>query len=284
MVTYPKYALYGHHKCATMSLNTIAAAVCRRLGLNFRAVFNESHFSEDLQTFVNDEKVDFLSYGNADYDYVKGLGEHRGFHIIRDPRDIVASAYYSHMHSHSTASWTDLKPHREKLQGLSKDDGISEEIKFRARSFEHMKSWNYAQANILETRFESLASANYETLLQAFDFIGLLDNSDYRFPKRIGGLYREMTAAASSKMGWSLPVPGIDRKIPAAEFLSIAWRNRFQAKAQGREQGREDVGKHYRKGKSGDWVNHFTASHVEQFKQLYPNLVSQLRYADDENW
>ena len=276
--------MYGHHKCATMSLNTIAGAVCKRLGLHFEAVFDEYQFDKDLLAYSGKHQIDFLSYGNADAQFSQALPEHKGFHIIRDPRDIVISAYFSHRNSHSTAAWSELQSHRDILQKLDKNDGIIEEIRFRGRSFVQMQTWNYEQPAILEVRFEDLIDRHYETMLIMFDHLGLLSQSDYRFFNRPGGMYRELMAFSKSSFNITLPRLTKQPVLPAAEFLAIVWRNRFEAKTRGRNRGDEDVQNHYRKGKSGDWKTHFTNEHKTLFKELYPDLVPGLGYENSDNW
>ena len=284
MSEFPKYAMYGHHKCATMSLNMISVAICKRLGLQFGAVYDEFSFEKDLPGYASNRQIDFLSYGNADFQYMKSLSEHKGFHIIRDPRDIVVSAYFSHRNSHSTSAWAELKAHRETLRNLDLDDGIAAEIEFRGRSFRHMQDWDYEQRHILEIRFEDLVSRHYETVLQIYDHLGLLTQSDYRFINRVGGMYREIMAFARSKLNMNLPRLTRQAAIPAAEFLTIVWRNRFEAQSRGRNPGEEDVQNHYRKGKSGDWRNYFTDEHKALFKELYPRLVPSLGYETSDDW
>lgn len=284
MNSYPKYVMYGHHKCATMSLNTISDAVCKRLGLQFKAIYNESQFDRDLHGYVAKQNIDFLSYGNADLQFVENLPDHRGFHIIRDPRDIVISAYFSHRNSHATEAWSDLEPHRQKLKSLDIESGIAEEIRFRQRSLQHMQSWDYEQTNILEVKFEDLISRHYETLLTVFDHLQLLSHDDYRFFSRPGGLYRELMAFAKSSLNVKLPRLTNLRELPAAEFLTVVWRNRFEARTRGRSPGDEDVHNHYRSGRRGDWKNHFTDAHKGLFKELYPGLVPGLGYDDSDNW
>ena len=267
-----------------MTINTIASAVCRRLGLNFSAVYDEYKFDDDLARFVSGGDIDFLSYGNADYKYSAQLPPHLGAHIIRDPRDIVVSAYFSHLYSHSTSSWNELRAHREKLQDLSKEEGIHEEIEFRSRSLKHMASWNYQQEHVLEFRFEDFISNPYETLMKVFDFYGLLEDADYRFGYRVMGLYREICAALNARTSMQWPARIGPGKLPAAELLTISWRNRFQARTAGRQKGEENTRSHYRKGQSGDWRNHLTQDHKAHFKQLYPDLVPKLGYADNDDW
>ena len=67
-------------------------------------------------------------------------------------------------------------------------------------------------------------------------------------------------------------------------MLTITWRNSFQFRSKGRRAGEEDEKSHYRKGKSGDWTEHFEDRHRDLFKELYPGLVPQLRYHPDDNW
>lgn len=86
MAGTPAYAFYGHHKCATMWLNTLCATVCGRLGLRYGAVYDEGGFDSDLAAWTAREGVQVLGYGNADLTYCRDLPPHRGFHIVRDPR------------------------------------------------------------------------------------------------------------------------------------------------------------------------------------------------------
>lgn len=284
MTQRPAYAFYGHHKCATMWLNTIAAAVCRRLGLKFRAVYDEDGFGRDLPAYVEREAVDFLAYGNADLQYVRDLPPHRAFHIIRDPRDIVVSAYFSHLKSHATGGWPELIEHRRQLKRLSQAEGLALEIRFREREFRHMSSWDYGQENVLEVRFEDLTRGSYELLLAMFEFLGLLDHRDYRWPLRARMLIVELLARISAMTGRPVPRYLAVRRLPPADLLTLAWRRRFEAQAGGRRPGQENTAAHYRKGQPGDWVNHFEADHRRLFKDLYPGLVPALGYAESDDW
>lgn len=280
----PAFAFYGHHKCATMWLNTIAAAVCRRLGLEFQAVYNEHAFDRDLPRFIDKHRVDFLAYGNADIDYVKTLPSPRAFHIIRDPRDIVVSAYFSHLYSHSTKMWPELTEHRNRLRELPKNEGLACELKFRQREFNHLRNWNYEQSTVLEIRYEDITAASYKSLLTIFNFLGLLDDTDYKWPVRVKMVFVEFIARLAATGGTKVPGLLALNRLPAAELLTIAWRNRFEAMTGGRDRGEQAPDNHYRKGQSGDWENHFTPYHKNLFKDLYPGLVPQLGYAESDDW
>lgn len=284
MTGRPAYAFYGHHKCATMWLNLIATSVCRRLGLKFRAVYDEDGFDRDLPGYLARESVDFLAYGNADIEFLRGLPPHRGFHIIRDPRDIAVSAYFSHLKSHKTGGWPALVAHRQRLKELPPAEGLALEIRFREREFGHMSSWDYDQPHIMEVRYEDLTRATYSGLLQIFDFLGLLDHRDYRWTTRARMLLLELLARIASVAGRPLPRSLAARQLPSPELLTIAWCCRFEAQTGGRKPGDEDSAAHYRKGQPGDWVNHFDEDHKRLFKDLYPGLVPALGYAASDEW
>ena len=60
--------------------------------------------------------------------------------------------------------------------------------------------------------------------------------------------------------------------------------NRFETKTAGRKEGEEDVTSHYRKGVAGDWRNHFTQAHVDEFKTRYGDLLVRLGYEQSADW
>jgi len=278
------FAFFGHHKCATMSLNTILGCTCRRIGLRHAALFNSGQFDGDLAGYCDEHKIDFLLYGNANMNYVKNMPPHRGIHIIRDPRDIVVSAYFSHLHSHPTHAWPELKAHREKLGSMSQEEGLAEEIKFRNKSFRHMAVWDYAQDHVLEIRFESFIKSSYEILLAAFQHMSLVDESRLGYRNRFRNTVREVLASLRRRSGCNLLPYRPGRQIHASELLALNWQHRFEARSKGRSQGDEDVRNHYRKGRSGDWTNYFTPELKQAFKNNYPGLVPQLGYAPSDDW
>ena len=278
------FAFYGHHKCATMTLNALIGGICKRLGLRFEALFDETQFSRNLNHYVRDRQIEFLSYGNADIEFVRQLPSHKGFHIIRDPRDVVVSAYFSHLHSHSTSKWRELEDHRTKLKSLTLQEGLAAEIEFRKRSFDHMTRWDYDQPDILEIRFEDFIRSNYDSMIRVFSFLGLLDTEAHQFQYRFTGLYRDFAAFLGRRLDWRLPARLGPDKLYVPELLTITWRNSFQFRSKGRTAGEVDERSHYRKGKSGDWSEYFDDTHKELFKSLYPDLVPKLQYHPDDNW
>lgn len=67
--------------------------------------------------------TDVLCYVNAEIGSVRPLRDYRGFHVIRDPRDVGVSGYFSHLHSHPIGDWYELAEHRRELQSLPRHEG-----------------------------------------------------------------------------------------------------------------------------------------------------------------
>ena len=119
----PLLAYFGHHKCATSWINSIIRIVCVDLDLRFTNVHDLSELEKGLDVFVRENNTDFLSFTSANMRFLRDLDHFVGFHVIRDPRDIVVSAYFSHLYSHPiTKGWPALVEHRARLQKASQEE------------------------------------------------------------------------------------------------------------------------------------------------------------------
>lgn len=82
-------------------------------------------FDFDMRRACEENCLDFVSYTNADIDMTRPILQNvKGFHVVRDHRDMVVSAYFSHRYSHSNNLWSELVHYRGRLERLSKDDGL----------------------------------------------------------------------------------------------------------------------------------------------------------------
>jgi hypothetical protein len=274
----PLLAYFGHHKCASTWLNDIARELCASAGIEFANVHSTRQFEGDLQSFVLRKQLDFLAYSNANHKYVSALDDFRGFHVIRDPRDIVASSYFSHLHSHPTSEWPELEEHRRNLQAVDKERGLFVVIDFLEDVFQDIATWDYTDPRVLELKMEDVVQAPGKLLTNVFVFLGLVDDSRT-------GMRGEVVAVLSSlKRRRPSLVPFRLTPLPPSVVNGILGRNTFAVKANGRAVGIEDVGSHYRKGVPGDWVNHFGPGHKEYFKARYGDLLISLGYEDDLDW
>jgi hypothetical protein len=315
----PQVAFFGHHKCATQWIKAILADICATTHLRMFEVsrINEWDFA-DLRALVHCFRPDFLVYSNAEIGQVRLLPPLRGFHVIRDPRDLIVSAYFSHLHSHSLATWPGLAEHRRRLQAADTSDGLLLEMEFSRRVLADMDGWDYAQPNVLELRMEDMITSPVDHVVTIVEHLRLthLPPSSYR--ERLGSLVgiifgRAQRMARRQLRHWTRPptpegdAPYIARVHGPDPYryypLEVAWkhglrfkslaiedvpsivdRHRFSRKAGGRERGVEDAHNHYRKGVAGDWRNHFEPVHVEYFKRNYNDLLLRLGYETDPRW
>lgn len=277
-------AYFGHHKCATTWLNGIIREVCFTVGMKTATFHNEDMFDRDLARYVRMNGIEFLSYTNADMTYIRGLPNLRGFHVVRDPRDIVVSAYFSHLNSHPTTKWPELVEYRRKLQQATKDEGLLIEMEFRRKEFEHLYNWDYSQDNVLELKMEQLVDKPYEQILKVFGFLGVLDESKLSVWEQSKLLLTDIINRMNRRArGW-FPVRIHSRSVPAEMLLTTIYHHRFSAKTKGRSLGHEDVTSHYRKGVAGDWINHFKPEHKDFFKRHYSDLLLKLAYEEHSDW
>lgn len=281
----PLIAAFGHHKCASMWVHAIMERVGRDLGKRMSFAFLPDSFGGDLRAFVEKKRSEFLGYGNADFSQVRrlDLDRVRGFHYVRDPRDIVVSGYFSHRNTHSTEGWKDLIPYREKLQAASQEEGLHLELEHEAEQFEEMRGWRECPptAAIRQIRIEQLTANPYQGMLDLLSELGLVDESYYTPGKRFRFLASKVVTNLRQR---GLALPGAVSKLPAERVLGLLYECDFRQQAKGRRPGQEDRNSHFRKGVHGDWVNHFTLAHLQDFKERYEDLLFQFGYETEPDW
>jgi hypothetical protein len=244
----PILAFFGHHKCGTSWITNFVRDVCLAANLQVVSHHNESLFEGDIVALRRRTHFDFWNYVNADVNFLRTVPI-RAFHVVRDPRDLIVSAYYSHLTTHSDVNWPRLRHYRPYLQSLTKHEGLLAEMEFNAISLVQMLMWDYSRPDILEMRFEALIADAPQSFEEIFRFLDL-----------------------------------VPRCLSVEQLRSIVATHSFEQLSGGRAQGVEDRTSHYRKGQAGDWRNHFEPAHVEYFKRLYNPLLLKLGYESSENW
>jgi hypothetical protein len=271
----------GHHKCATRWLVDIINDACHLIGLEFYEAHNAGMFNRDLVAFLNERPIDFLAYTNARLEFVRGVEDQRGFHVIRDPRDLLVSAYFSHLHSHPIDGWSALEDHRRTLRGCSEEEGLTLELDFTENVFAALAGWNYHLPGMLELKMEQLVPNAYEGLVDVFVHLGLVDPVEVPIECE---LQRIVDRRASQAAAGQRRAAGGPPRIERSELLQIIHSHRFAKKAGGRQVGQEDSHSHYRRGEAGDWRNHFTPQLAARFAERYGDLLFRLGYESDEGW
>jgi hypothetical protein len=176
--------------------------------------------------------------------------DYLGFHVVRDPRDVIVSAYFSHLKTHPTRNWPKLIPFREKLQTVTKEEGLFMELEFCELQWKRMVGWPNRHPRTMTVRLEDFVGESYRSQFRSiFNFVGLFDR-------------------------------GLDEDT----FNEIMSRNSFQARSGGRKQGEEDLSSHFRKGVHGDWRNHFTDKHIVAVKRRLNDLLLKYGYETSPDW
>jgi hypothetical protein len=181
--------------------------------------------------------------GYQNYLGIPKPGRYRAFFVMRDPRDIVVSWYFSMKHSH--APNPGVLEHRDALAGRSVRDGLEYTTGHldRGGSFAALRSWAEAQGtddHILVVRFEDLIGVDATKT-----FARVLAHCDIR--------------------------------VPAAVLQDCVARLSF-GRLSGRDPGVEDRSAHYRKGVAGDWKNHFDERLAAWFDERTDHLAARLGY------
>ncbi|MCB1970165.1 MAG: sulfotransferase domain-containing protein [Geminicoccaceae bacterium] len=167
---------------------------------------------------------------------------YRTFFVMRDPRDLIVSWYFSARYSHPLVRPVDeLRP---RLESLEFEDGMIFLIDklHEYGTFTAQLSWMEADGDrhVRLMRYEDLAADNRAFLAMLLDYL----------------------------------------KVPMSSeaFETLYARNNFQTLTGPREQGDEDIHAHNRKGVAGDWRNHFTDRISAHFHDVMGDGMARLGY------
>ena len=167
----------------------------------------------------------------------------RALFVMRDPRDVAVSWYFSSTRSHPTRTNQSLQRTREQLRALEEEQGLIFTIR-RLQDyglFHALRSWNQAASeDVLVVRYE--------------DLIG--DDAGER---------------------WDRVLDHCDVRLTPSERRALLQRYSFE-RLSGRAPGQEDPGSKLRKGVAGDWRNHFTPAVAEAFVEVTSDLAAEIGY------
>ncbi len=248
------------HKAGSQWIRKILSdeRILRHSGLHIHHY--QSHMPEGFDTRkVNERKFEkafpegtIVTPLYIDYENYKNFPKpknYRTIFIMRDPRDLVISHYFSKKYSHELNPL--IKKIRERLISCPLQEGIIFIIDYLKEdgSFDALKSWTLvpkADKNTLVLRYESL-----------------IENKTDLFQKVFSHLNINMS----------------DR------ILTILLEDyNFERLSKGRKPGLENKFSHYRKGIHGDWKNYFNLEIKNYFLAVTNNLLEVLGYETDSSW
>lgn len=179
----------------------------------------------------------YVPYGL--YEEITKPAEYRTIYVLRDPRDVVVSWYFSMRDTHVLMG--KVPKFREDLQSLSKSDGLAYCIRYLQLKFSFVRSWwqHRGDPRIKIVRFENLT--------------------------------------ADPVSGFTEILRHCEVNISEDELAAVLDRYTKDKMRRRDLESRDDGKSHYRSN-SGGWEEHFEDRHRELFMAVNGNLVELLGY------
>jgi hypothetical protein len=193
-----------------------------------------------LRTFVTPLYIDYDNFRKIPKPY-----KYKVFFVMRDPRDLLISWYFSGKYSHTLVG--DLGEIRQQLERLDVEDGLLYGIDHLEHNgtFKAQRSWAdslTSDSNVMLVKYEKLITPDNILL-----FRQLLNHCDIRIPDN-----------------------ELDALLKSYSFEKLS----------GRKPGQEDQNAHYRKGVWGDWKNYFSNKIQNRFTEATGDLLAVWGYKD----
>ncbi len=230
-----------YHKVGTAWFIRILRSTARYYGLNFQC---------STQDELNRNTDIFMEYmSRIDIDK---LPDYVGSHMIRDPRDMIISAYFYHLWTkeewaHIPRKSLNNLTYQQHLKSLNQEDGLLAEMNGTSKEvIEEMSRWNYDNPDFLEIKYEDLIkdeSAVFYKLFQHYSF----------------------------------------REEAIQNCLQITEKYSFNNRTK-RKKGTVDNQSHLRSGRIGEWKEIFTEKHKYSFKELFGDVLIRLGYEVNNDW
>lgn len=187
-----------------------------------------------LYTFVPGLYVPYYLYNE-----IKKPERSKTFYVIRDPREVIVSWYYSMKHTHRAMG--NVLKHRNTLQEMSESEGLLYAIKHLHLKVAFMQTWwhNRSDPDVRVVRFENLTKEPFEEWKKIFDHC-MIDIDDSTL-KRV-----------------------------LARYTKEKMRERDLKRRNGSRS-------HYRTDKK-EWQSLFEKEHRQLFKKANGNILNELGY------
>jgi len=165
-----------YHKCLTFYFFNVYKTFAESRSMKLQYLHNDSQIMPDTDLLLDPHSR------IKERQLLAGVVSYRGSHVIRDPRDLLISAYFYHLKTDE--EWC-AKPnpvnatlpadvsYQQHLRSLDLQQGLLFELNNVAGdSIARMTQWDYADPNILELRFEDILGAEMATFQRLFEWYG----------------------------------------------------------------------------------------------------------------
>lgn len=252
---------FSYHKCLTVYYINVMREFSKLHDLKYR------HFNSEKEKFIeelNRSELDVLSLNNKNIN-LESLGEYRGSHFVRDPRDLVISGYYYHQWCPESwclndefywkqitddplfkkyfpyvDQWPNGISYQDFIKTLGLEQGLVLEMIWRTGQFRNMAEWDYENPHMLEIKYEDLVGEEAAAFARIYDHYGL--NPEWK-----------------------------------SDWMALADRFSRKNKKLG-----EKV--HARDGSNRQWERVFSPEIRQEFKERYGALLVKLGYEQDMAW
>jgi len=226
---------FGHHKCGTNWMRAVLKDTAKSLEMAYEV---RGGRADDFDGQPNTGTIRLYVNPLAECTPESVAEPGRGFHLIRDPRDVLVSQYWSWKNSHENNT-PEIMSLRAQLHELSVADGLAALLPHH-RMLDQLTGRPIGSNPLVRVvRYEQLWEGGANAFADLFEFLGLA--------------------------------------LLEAELAEIIRRNGFEARS-GRKAGEEDTASHLRRGSPGGWHEVFTPELEAAFENAWPGEVERLGY------
>lgn len=267
-----RFVFFGHHKAGSSWLNAMFWNLFADKGIRYKVFQSLDESGKKWLADIKDKRVVGVGVSNAMASDVASFKEFdKLIHVVRDPRDMAISAYYSHRDSHPL--FPGLAEERERLLQVDYTEGLKVVIDgLMSKTFGEMLQWPLHVTENL--KFEDI-KANFAKIA------GVINGNSAEEDESFGteSLLATFINQALVRTGFGNPCAR-ERDFFLSKSGIIFHSARYKRQREKNKQSASVTGKtpHYRSGKSDQWRSEMPREIQEYFHTKYPGLVEKYQY------